>query len=285
LIQPRYFWRTTLEFTRPYDELLRESIAYAGLNKPIILFKDNDGVLTLISGHRRLAAWKATEGRASQDIPAIVCTTLDELYDACLAEMLDKDNEHDATFVPLSMSERLQLGLILRGVQVYMRSVFRIKNAKVPGANIVMEAMHPLLGLSASDWKALRHLSSAFVLYDQRESTSHDPLLAAQLLDRLDSGELTVHQAKVAYDRRPREAFTPKRAAASREYWLNHVPKIATSLVDTSDVLWGFRVIPADVDDETLIKTVADLRLVRTQLQVLIRAAMIILNERETTHE
>ena len=272
-----------MEFSRSIDSKFVRTLDDFGLLAPIILFKDVDGTLTLISGDRRLKAWQS--GRhANTPIPTIICTTFDELFQACLDEAEEDRRLNRA--VPMLPSEKTQYGMIFRGIQVYMRNNFRTSGSVTPGCTIRFDEVAKILDLAFAEWKVLRLLTSAYVIYDNR-NTSHDPELARQLLAEIDEGLITVFTAKGKYALRP--GRTPGRIPSTVSpkphlYWAQHAPSIIDSLGYQSDLLWDFRIVPEQIPSEDLQSAIATLRRVETQIGTFIRYANTIIKQKEANH-
>lgn len=266
-----------MEFRRDADEDLTDDIAFRDLLHPIVLFKDHEGALWLISGDRRLRAWKATHTPAVP-IPAVIFDAYDELFDYLLKE---EGQQVDSFSKPMLPSEQLQFGLILRGVMIRMRSTARDYKGFTPGCSYSYERVAELFGVIESQWASLRILSCAYIAYEARRDTEHNPAYAGSVLERVDSGELTWFQAKTYYEKRPRNSTKRLVSPISSAHWEAQAPKFLGAVSASSEMLFDFRAIPNGVPADTLRAMLVDLYRVREQLNVLVRGIRVELKEKD----
>lgn len=199
-IGPRRFYRHLKTYDRPLnlneeaDQALVADIRTRGLQQPIVVFNAREeNELWLISGDRRLRAlWLI----GTDPIPAIVCQDFDSLFEVLMKELADSESKW---VKPFTWTDRMDYGMILRGVQLFLRAYRRPKNQPVSGCTISIDEIAPLLDCNRSQWRDLRMISAGRVKYEKQDRTKHDPDLANKLLAKIDKGLMTTVQARVTY--------------------------------------------------------------------------------------
>lgn len=231
-IEPRRFYRHLQTYERPLDnndpgdqELVR-SVHGQGLKQPIVVFDAHEeNELWLISGHRRLQAWTKYE---ASTVPAIVCRDFDTL----LATLIKERDEADRDFVkPLTWTNRLDYGMILRGVQLFMRGHRKRGDGITEGSTHTIGDISEVLECGEIDWRNLRFINAGRVKYEKQERTVHNAALASALLVRLDNGEITPTQARELYFHRPnRVGETRKGKPVGAQRWRSSVDSLLNAL-------------------------------------------------------
>lgn len=275
-IGPRYFWNRLLTYERPFDpdnnlddNELVATIEQRGIQTPVIVFMDHTGEMHLVSGGRRLAAMKHAGTDTFARVPChVVQTNHDGLVNALIEEA--REGPEQGLYVPMLPSEKLQLGMIVRGWGAYMRRQFRRSDGTTLNYKMSAEDYYLFLDIKRSEWQALRQLACAYVTYETRVTGSEDPDKAREVLATLDTGELTIHQARGRYTstRTTRSQVAP----ASKKVWLEQTGRLSQSLSQLVAALLDYQVIPAGVDELSVEELRAQLCTARNKVTAMVKS-------------
>lgn len=227
-VGPRQYFRQTNTFDRPLDPSVDEDrellarVKNQGVREPIIVFAaDKFNELWLVDGHRRIQAAKEAGMR---QIPAIVVRTYDALLDVLYAQEAEYGTRGDDR-VPLKVSEKLQMALILQGIQTFMRAYYRRPDGTAEGCTKTFPDALPLLGLTPSEWTRLRFFAC---LYTKKVGSNVD--MAASLLAEVDEGNMGIIAAANRYMKFMTPFTVAEVPALTPKAWRDRVRGITSSL-------------------------------------------------------
>jgi len=223
----------------------------------------------LVSGGRRLAAMKHAGADRLAHVPChVVQTNHDALVTALIEEA--KDGLSQTLYIPMKPSEKLQLGMIVRGWGAYMRRQFRRPDGTTLNYKMSADDYYLFLDIKRSEWQALRQLACAYVTYETRVMGSEDPDKAREVLATLDTGELTIHQARGRYT--STRTIRSRVAPAPKKVWLEQTGRLSQSLSQLVAALLDYQVIPAGVDEVSVEELRTQLCTARNKVTAMVKS-------------
>jgi len=289
-IEPRRFFGQLNMYQRPLvdqpgpDRELINQVRRQGVREPIIVFNAAHlNELWLIEGDRRVQAAKLA---GLDTISAIVCRTFDELA-AALWDMKDRWDTRgvDETFSPMLASHKLQWGLILRGVKKYIRRYDSIagQGYKLPNAATPLASLLEIVDINANRWRSLRLLGAVYVNYDHTQSRDTNVSLAAELLAKVDSGELSYSQAELRYRSQTLSHWNQNEQPISSAAWIKQMTAVTDSLDVLTKQLETLRTPPPDLSVDELNFWLEKIRQVRNPLTRMESTVRICIAQKEVT--
>ena len=275
-IGPRYYWNRLITYERPFDpdnnlddNELVATIEQRGIQTPVIVFMDHTGEMHLVSGGRRLAALKHVGVDKLVHVPChVLQTDHDGLVNALIEEA--KDGPSQTLYIPMKPSEKLQLGMIVRGWGAYMRRHFRRLDGTTLNYNMSADDYYLFLDIKRGEWPALKQLACAYVAYESRAMGNEDPDKAREVLATLDTGAITIHQARGIYTstRTTRSQVAP----ASKKVWLEQTFRLSQSLSQLVAALLDYQAIPTGVDEPSVEELRAQLCTARNKVTAMVKS-------------